>query len=310
MQVRERFIVTLALAAALSASVAACSGTSPSGAENAAINDGPPADINDGPPAALEDGRPAALKHLPLVELVGPAATNAGPVPIFEWGLVDGAEAYRLSVRGPDARMWAWSGSETSVRYGGVAEGQSGPTIVPGSRWSVAAFGGDGSLVALSDLRPVSPTDDPGPAPDWLAAPAANPAATPAAAQASPAGEFDACDLFSADEITAAIDGTWGEPVLAYADVIGGRCEWTSANGSILSIDVLPATAYDPEGWGADGTVEGLGEQSYIVSHGWDRRIGFVRGDRSVMLTIDWTRVDLEAFAAIARQIEERLPSD
>jgi hypothetical protein len=245
-----------------------------------------------------------------MVELVGPAAIGAGPAPLFEWRPIDGASKYRLSVRGPELRSWAWAGAATSIRYGGVTEGQAGPTIVPGTFWSVAALGGDGSLLALSELRPVSPTDDPGPAPDWLAAPAANPAATPAGAEASPAGEFDACDLYSADEITAAIDGTWGEPVLAYADAMGGRCEWTSENSSILSIDVQPAAAYDPEGWDADGTVEGLGEQSYIVSHGWDRRIGFVRGDRSVMLVIDWTRVDLEVFAGIARQLEERLPSD
>jgi hypothetical protein len=254
--------------------------------------------------------RPAALSSLPLVELVGPASTGAGPAPLFEWRPIDGASKYRLSVRGPDLRSWAWAGATTSVRYGGVTEGQAGPTIIPGTFWSVAALGGDGSLLALSELRPVSPTDDPGPAPDWLAAPPANPAATPAVAQASPAGEFDACDLFSAAEITAAIDGTWGEPVLAYTDALGGRCEWTSANGTILSIDVLPAAAHDPEGWDGDGTVENLGEQSYIVSHGWDRRIGFVHGERSVMLTIDWTRVDLDAFATIARAIEGRLPSE
>jgi hypothetical protein len=261
--------------------------------------------------AAPSYPRPAVLADLPLVELVGPGVTDAGLVPVFEWRSFAGAENYLLSVRGPDRRGWAWSGTGTTIRYGGVAEGQTGPTIVPGMFWSVAALGSDASLLALSELRPVSPTDDPGPAPDWLAAsaPNAGTARTPAQAQASPADEFDACDLLSADEITAAIDGTWGEPVLAYADAMGGRCEWTSENGSILSIDVLPASAYDPEGWGADGTVEGLGEQSYIVSHGWDRRIGFVRGDRSVMLAIDWTRVDLEAFAAIARQLEERLPS-
>jgi hypothetical protein len=304
MQVRERLFLILALSAALAAVVAACGGASPGGAETAATDEGPPA------AAATDDGRPAALRHLPLVELVGPAATNAGPVPVFEWQAVGGADAYRLSVRGPEARTWAWFGPETSVRYGGVAEGQSGPTIIPGTVWSVAALGGDGSLLALSGLRPVSPTADPGPTPDWLAVPATTqaPGQGDAGDEASPAGEIGVCDLFSADEITAAIDGTWGAPVLAYGEGMAGRCEWTSENGSILSIDVMPAATYDPEGWAADGTVEGLGEQSYIVSHGWDRRIGFVRGEHSVMLTIDWTRVDLEAFAGIARVIEGRLP--
>lgn len=304
MQVRERLSLTLALSAALAAGVAACGGASPGVAEPAVIDDGPPATV------AMADGRPAVLQHLPLVELVGPTATNAGPVPVFEWQAVSGADAYRLSVRGPGARTWAWTGEETSVRYGGVAEGQAGPTIIPGSVWSVAALGSDGSLLALSGLRSVSPTDDVGPAPDWLAAPATAHASGQgdAEAEAPPAGEIGVCDLLSADDITAVIEGTWGEPMLAYGSGLAGGCQWTSANGSILSIDVMPAATYDPEGWGADGTVDRLGERSYVVSHGWDRKIGFVHGERSVMITIDWTRVDLDAFASIAREVEKRLP--
>lgn len=256
--------------------------------------------------------RPAALANLPLVELIAPAATAAGPAPVFEWRSVDGAAAYRLSVRGPDARTWAWAGSETSIRYGGVAEGQAGPTIIPGTVWSVAALGADGSILALSGLRPVSPTDDPGPVPDWIGA-GASAAAASAAPEAdvstpAPAGPFDACDLLTADEIQTAIDGTWGAPESGSYGGDSGRCEWTSENGSILSIDVMPADTYDPAGWAADGTIDGLGEKSYVVSHGWDRRIGFVRGGRSVMLVIDWTRVDLQAFEGLARQVEGRLP--
>jgi hypothetical protein len=299
MQVRERFVLTVAM---LSVLVAACGGTGPSGPGEGNTS----ASGTGVAGVAGAYGRPPALARLPLVDLVGPAAMNAGPAPVFEWRGVDNAVTYRLSVRGPEIRTWAWSGPETSVRYGGVSEGQSGPTIVPGTVWSVAALGADGSLLALSELRPISPTDDPGPAPDWLTAVPAPAAEAPPAA--SPAGEFDACDLFSADEITAAIDGTWGTPELSDYGSGNGRCEWTSANGTVLAIDVMPADAYDPDGWDADGTVEGLGEQSYIVSHGWDRRIGFVRGGRSVMLTIDWTRVDLEVFVGIARDIENRLP--
>jgi hypothetical protein len=252
--------------------------------------------------------RPAALANLPLVELIGPAPTAAGPAPVFEWRSVDGAATYRLSVRGPDFRNWAWAGSGTSVRYGGVTDGQAGPTIIPGTVWSVAALGADGSILALSGLRPVSPTDDPGPAPDWIDAAAAAAAPADDVSTPPPAGPFDACDLLTADEIRASIDGAWGAPESSNYGGDSGRCEWTSGNGSILSIEVMPADAYDPDGWGADGTIDGLGEKSYVVSHGWDRRIGFVRGGRSVMLVIDWTRVDLQAFEGIARQIASRLP--
>ena len=239
----------------------------------------------------------------------GPAATNAGPAPVFEWRGVDSAAAAtgcRSAARRPSDVGVVGTGNLGPLRW--RHRGPVGPDHRPGHPdWSVAALGADGSLLALSELRPVSPTDDPGAAPDWLAAaPVASAAAPPAAP--SPAGEFDACDLFSADEIAAAIDGTWGTPELTDYGSGSGHCEWTSTNGTILGIDVMPADAYDPDGWDADGTIEGLGEQSYIVSHGWDRRIGFVRGGRSVMLTIDWTRVDLEMFAGIAREIEKRLP--
>ena len=118
----------------------------------------------------------------------------------------------------------------------------------------------------------------------------------------------NALPCFSADEITAAIDGTWGTPEFSDYGSGNDRCEWTSENGTVLAIDVMPADAYDPDGWDADGTIEGLGEQSYVVSHGWDRRIGFVRGGRSVTLSIDWTRIDLEVFAGMAREIEQRVP--
>ena len=191
MQVRERFTLTLAAVAVL----AACAGRL-RGREADRGRRRPPRPARRGD----ADGRPAALRHLPLVELVGPAATNAGPAPVFEWRTVDGALAYRLSVRGPETRTWAWSGPETSVRYGGVAEGQSGPTIVPGSRWSVAAFSGDGSLLALSELRPVSPTDDPGPAPDWLDCP--GPAASPARGRPRPPASSTPATCSTADEIS------------------------------------------------------------------------------------------------------------
>ena len=165
MQVRERLTLTLALSAALAAGVAACGCASPGVAEPAVIDDGPPATV------AMADGRPAVLQHLPLVELVGPTATNAGPVPVFEWQAVSGADAYRLSVRGPEARTWAWTGAETSIRYGGVAEGQAGPRSSPAAcgawpRWQRwFAPGPERAPVRFTDGRPR-------PRPGWLAAPA------------------------------------------------------------------------------------------------------------------------------------------
>lgn len=248
--------------------------------------------------AASLHPRPAALADLPFVELVGPSTTGAGLAPIFEWRAADGASGYRLSVRGPQQRSWAWSGKATSVRYGGTVDRQAGPVIVPGMRWSVAAFDHDGSIVALSELRPLSPTDEPGPEPDWITAAQPTPVASPEA------GDEDAatCALLGVDEISAAIEGAW-EAV----NDMGYRCEWRSRNGSVLSIDLLAAETYDPEGWGADETIDQLGDRAYRVTHGWDRRIGFVRDDVSVMLVIDYTKVDADGFLHLARLVEGRV---
>ena len=84
-------------------------------------------------------------------------------------------------------------------------------------------------------------------------------------------------------------------------------CEWTSVHGTLLSLEVSPADHYDPDGWGADETVEGLGDRAYRVNHGWDRRIGFVHGGDSVKVTIDFTRVDVAGFLRLAELIDGRL---
>jgi hypothetical protein len=222
---------------------------------------------------------------------------------------VDGAASYRLSVLGPDAPRWGWLGTDTTVRYGGVPEGTDGPSLVAGSWWSVAALAGDGSIIAISDLRSVSPGSDPGPAPSWTKAlPAASPAAGPTGAPAHPVGART-CDLLTVDEIHGAIKGTWGQPSLdVYPSGTTSRCEWTSVNGSRFALTILAASTYDPAGWNADGTVPDLGEKAFKVSHGLDRRIGFLHGDYSVTLTIDYLKVDFEGFAALARIAEDRLP--
>jgi hypothetical protein len=263
--------------------------------------------------------RPALFADLPLVDLVAPVEAGAGRAPVFEWKAVAGAASYRLSVLAPDAPSWAWLGAETRVRYGGVSEGVNGPSLRPGSWWSVAALTGNGTVTAMSDLRAVSPADDRGPAPAWIedspatgaqgsaASASALPAPAPAsAAAASPGGR--ACDLLTADEIGAAIKGSWGAPELTSLGTESSWCDWTSANGTVLSVMTAPASQYDPTGWDADGAIDDLGAEAYRVDHGWARRIGFVRGEFSVMLVIDFTKVDTEGFATLARLVDSRLP--
>lgn len=95
------------------------------------------------------------------VELTAPAATGAGQIPTFEWSAVEGAIAYRLVVQDAEGdATWAWEGPETSIELGAVPdreEGEGGPILTFGSSWSVVALDGDGHVIAVSKLRPVSP---------------------------------------------------------------------------------------------------------------------------------------------------------
>lgn len=99
---------------------------------------------------------------LPALTLIAPETTGAGEVPGFEWEGVDGAVRYRLVVLdGNGEPLWSWNGAETKVNLGGLPgerpEGVSGPVITAGSTWSVVAFDADGTALAVSNLRPVSP---------------------------------------------------------------------------------------------------------------------------------------------------------
>lgn len=99
---------------------------------------------------------------VPGITLMAPAMDEAGEVPIFEWEAVTGAARYRLVVLdGSGATLWAWNGAETKVNLGGLPgerpEGVGGPVIDAGSSWSVVAFDDNGSPLAASDIRPVSP---------------------------------------------------------------------------------------------------------------------------------------------------------
>ncbi len=96
-----------------------------------------------------------------VVELRGPAETGAGSIPTFEWSAVDGAGAYRLVVKDAQGNAtWAWEGTDTAIALGAVPdreEGDGGPILTEGSFWSVVALDGEGHVVAVSELRPVSP---------------------------------------------------------------------------------------------------------------------------------------------------------
>jgi Tol biopolymer transport system component len=114
----------------------------------------------------VERHAPSALaaapsKGLKKVVVLGPPERNAGKTPVFAWKPVRGASTYQLVVLAPDGPLWAWQGEQTKVRLGGLPgkppPGLSGPILVAGSCWSVAALDDAGHVVAASDLRRASP---------------------------------------------------------------------------------------------------------------------------------------------------------
>jgi hypothetical protein len=316
----------LLLGAAIALLIAACGSAAP------ADPMAPPAGTTGGAAdaAAASTGivieRPAFLADLARVELLEPPVAGAGVAPIFSWGAIDGATTYRLTVLGPDGPRWGWEGPDTSIRYGAVEAGQRGPVIVPGSWWSVAAVDAAGDILATSDLRPVSPTDDPGPPPAWLpGAPsttAADPVAQPDPAadpsQATASGPVTTetvkpCGLLSTAQIAEALGGEWSEPEESiYPHGKGGSCSWTllaSAYGGGLRVSISKPEAYDPAGWNgvSDPILDGIGEAAYLTRSGMDRKVGFVRGEVSVLLTFDHGDIDEGRYVAVARLVDAAL---
>ncbi len=102
-----------------------------------------------------------------------PLLTGANPViqitpiggvglrPTLDWEAIEGAGTYFLVVKDEEgAAYWAWEGSETSIPLGGAEFPQdygNGPTIGPGYLWSVSAYAADGTILAISGDRPISP---------------------------------------------------------------------------------------------------------------------------------------------------------
>ncbi len=102
---------------------------------------------------------PLLVGAAPVIQLT--PTEGVGVRPTLDWEAVEGADSYFLVVK-DDAGVpyWAWDGSETSIPLGGAEFPEdygNGPTIGPGYTWSVSAYAADGTFLAISGDRPVSP---------------------------------------------------------------------------------------------------------------------------------------------------------
>ena len=92
-----------------------------------------------------------------VIEPTTPATGNPAR-PMLRWDPVDGAEQYTVVVTdSTGATWWAWSGPDTAVVLGGVADGRDGPTAGVGVTWIVLAHDGAGVMVAAGERRPLEP---------------------------------------------------------------------------------------------------------------------------------------------------------
>ena len=102
---------------------------------------------------------PLLVGAAPVIQLT--PTEGVGPRPTLDWEAVEGAGSYFLVVKDDAGEAyWAWEGSETSIPLGGAEFPEdygNGPTIGPGYTWSVSAYTSDGTLLAISGDRPVSP---------------------------------------------------------------------------------------------------------------------------------------------------------
>ncbi len=105
---------------------------------------------------ATNDSASAAVSYLP--ELLLEEATP-GPRPLLSWAAVDGADRYTLVVLGDDGTpYWAWSGTETTIHFGGFDDPDAiGPWVHEAMTWTVAATDAAGKPLAISQAGILTP---------------------------------------------------------------------------------------------------------------------------------------------------------
>jgi hypothetical protein len=106
------------------------------------------------------DSQIRELLDIPGIDLLTSEA-GGGVRPQLVWEPIDQAFFYNVVVLDPTGRgYWGWEGTVTSVHVGGepvITEGLSGPSVISGMTWQVAAYDSELNLIALSHMQPIAP---------------------------------------------------------------------------------------------------------------------------------------------------------
>lgn len=106
------------------------------------------------------DSQIPELVDLPGIDLLTPES-GEGIRPEFSWEPIDRAFFYNVVLLDPAGRgYWGWEGTTTAVHLGGepaIKDGLSGPSVIDGMTWQVAAYDDDFNLIALSHRKPIAP---------------------------------------------------------------------------------------------------------------------------------------------------------
>ena len=90
----------------------------------------------------------------------------------------------------------------------------------------------------------------------------------------------------------------------------GTDCTFPSDSLASLNVALDGPGGYFPDVWAPDHEpIPGLGEDSFYVKSGMDSKVGFVRGEYSVLLTFSFGRVDPNQLVELAKAIDADLTS-
>lgn len=109
-----------------------------------------------------EDGSGDAILPVPDAEAVVQTTptSGGGTRPLLSWEPVDGAATYLVIVFAGDAPYWSTITDAAETYVGGaraIPEGVDGPEVSEGYSWAVYAEDENGTPIASSPIRPISP---------------------------------------------------------------------------------------------------------------------------------------------------------